>query len=167
MFQLQRQILKLAVMVALELLAECTEQSAPQPFTLSIANKAWDAAELETVIMSFDNSQQARGKGFWKGKVEKGLLPLLQALTSCLEARDEGQQRLQEAKVLAQRPCANPLCSNVSGCSEARLRGRRCSGCRAVRYCSRECQAADFARHSRVCGQLAQEHAGAPPSSSG
>ncbi|GAB4823207.1 hypothetical protein N2152v2_010253 [Parachlorella kessleri] len=111
-FQLQRQILKLAVMVALELLAECTKQSAPQPFTLSIANKAWDAAELET-------------------------------------AQDEGQQRLQEAKVLAQRPCANPLCSNVSGCSEARLRGRRCSGCRAVRYCSRECQAADFARHSR------------------
>ncbi len=167
MFQLQRQILDIAVTVALSLVEECTEQRGSHPFTLHIANKTWDAAGLENFIRGFRNSQEARGKGFWKGKVEKGLLPLAHALMKCLRARDEGQQRVQEAQVLAQRPCTNPLCPNLSGCSEARLRGRRCSGCRAVRYCSRECQAADFAKHFRVCGQLAQEHVGAPTSRSG
>ncbi|GAB4818687.1 hypothetical protein N2152v2_005733 [Parachlorella kessleri] len=158
-FQLQRQILDVAVKVALGLLAECTEQSAPHPFTLRVLDKAWEAAELEDIIMTFHDSQEARSKGFWKGKVQKGLLPLAQSLTSCLSAQEEGQQLgLKEAQVLARRPCANPLCCNVSGCSEARLRGRRCSGCQVVRYCSRECQAADFAKHARVCGQLRQEH---------
>ncbi len=145
-------------MVALGLVVECAEESGAHPFTLHLANKAWDVAELENFILSFHNSQEAHSKAFWIGKVQKGLLPLAQALRNCLSDPDEGQQRLQEAQVLAQRPCANPLCSNVSGCSEARMRGCRCSGCRAVRYCSRECQAADFAKHSRVCGQLAQAH---------
>jgi hypothetical protein len=51
--------------------------------------------------------------------------------------------------------CNNSGCLNLSGLSEAELVGKsRCSGCKACFYCSRECQAAAWPLHKRVCKQL-------------
>jgi hypothetical protein len=43
----------------------------------------------------------------------------------------------------------------------AGLRGVRCGGCGLVRYCCPEHQQADWKRHGRVCGRLAQARAAA------
>ncbi len=68
--------------------------------------------------------------------------------------RDEDEPQQEEVVKGASRPCANLLCTNVRGCSEARLRGRRCGGCGIVRYCSRECQLQHWAQHGHVCAAL-------------
>ena len=65
---------------------------------------------------------------------------------------------LELAQAAATRSCANLLCPNVGGEGrEAEGRpNQRCSACRAVRYCCRECSVADWrAGHRRVCGALA------------
>ncbi len=84
-FQLQRQILKIGVQVALGLLAECTEQSGPHPFTLRVVDKVWDAGELENIIMTFHNSQEARSKGFWKREGAERSVPLGASSVGLLE----------------------------------------------------------------------------------
>ncbi|PNH04941.1 hypothetical protein TSOC_008853 [Tetrabaena socialis] len=52
--------------------------------------------------------------------------------------------------------CANPLCGNLEGPSEAALKLLRCGGCGGrVRYCSRGCQQAHWrAGHAAECGAL-------------
>ena len=124
------------------------------PWILLVRGKAWGGPEVHQLLVSL-HRPKVRSRGLWKNEVEGKLLPIAQALVSeCLGGQDDGEQQVSEATALSLRPCANPLCTNVSGCSEGRLRGQRCSGCRAVRYCSTECQAADFGSHARVCGQL-------------
>jgi hypothetical protein len=68
----------------------------------------------------------------------------------------EGQEACR-ARALALRCCAFPLCTNLAGASEAALRSRNCSRCMVAAYCSTACQRADWARHKRVCKQLAQQ----------
>jgi hypothetical protein len=61
---------------------------------------------------------------------------------------------LRRARALALRSCANPHCANLAGATEAALRGRRCGGCGAVRYCSEACCRADWRAHRRACRLL-------------
>ena len=65
---------------------------------------------------------------------------------------------LELAQAAATRSCANLRCPNVGGEgreAEGRL-NQRCSACRAVRYCCRECSVVDWrVGHKRVCGALA------------
>lgn len=50
--------------------------------------------------------------------------------------------------------CGHAGCTNCWGASEASFRGRRCGGCRRMRYCSEECAAVDWERHRPLCVQL-------------
>lgn len=50
---------------------------------------------------------------------------------------------MRRCRVLGLRSCASPRCTDLRGHSEALLRGRRCGGCGAVRYCSDACAMAD------------------------
>jgi hypothetical protein len=50
--------------------------------------------------------------------------------------------------------CNNPDCENMAGVSEAAASCKACSRCRC-RYCSVECQNADWRRHKQACRQLA------------
>ncbi len=43
------------------------------------------------------------------------------------------------------RMCANPFCGEFSGRSEEGLRLKKCGRCKAVQYCSMECQQHDWA----------------------
>ncbi|KAL4421385.1 hypothetical protein ABPG75_010676 [Micractinium tetrahymenae] len=67
-----------------------------------------------------------------------------------------------QAQALAQRPCAHLLCGNPLGGWEDSevLRGKRCSGCRVVRFCSRECSVAAWPGHKAACRALAAAAAG-------
>jgi hypothetical protein len=73
------------------------------------------------------------------------------------------QARLERSRALgAGSGCSYVGCVSLLGPSECDLRCRRCSGCGVVRYCSPECQRADWVQHhGRVCAQLASNMAGA------
>ena len=63
--------------------------------------------------------------------------------------------RLDLARAAATRNCANLLCPHFGG---AGRRGKKCTGCRAVRYCCQECNVAGWrAGHKHVCATLAAE----------
>lgn len=52
--------------------------------------------------------------------------------------------------------CGYAWCCNLEGRSEAEVRLRACGRCRAVGYCSAECQRADWAAgHKAECGKAA------------
>jgi hypothetical protein len=55
--------------------------------------------------------------------------------------------------------CNNLGCSNLAGVSDAVTGARACSGCRC-RYCSVECQKADWQRHKHACRSMAAARAG-------
>ncbi|KAL4451939.1 hypothetical protein ABPG75_007601 [Micractinium tetrahymenae] len=60
---------------------------------------------------------------------------------------------------LATRACANPACATLEGGSEAALKTRRCSACKAVRFCGEACSRQDWRRHKVACRLLAAEAA--------
>ena len=68
--------------------------------------------------------------------------------------------RLKVARATATRDCANLRCPHFSG---AGRRGKKCAGCRAVRYCCQECNVAGWrAGHKHVCAALAAERQSKP-----
>jgi len=159
---MQRQILTVLLSITLSLEKVVTpEQWESLSIMCQVEGKELGPARLQKLVRSHTGAaKQLRAKGYWKKEVA-GLLVVVRAIVTVLEAQDveeERQQELREAELLALRPCANPLCTYLSGCSEGRLRGRRCGGCRVVHYCSLLCQSADYPKHSRVCGQLVQQH---------
>ena len=70
------------------------------------------------------------------------------------------QLAIWRAHILTARKCGNPRCASLEGASEAAARGHKCSGCRLVRYCSRQCSVADWPQHKLCCKLLQQEAAG-------
>lgn len=85
--------------------------------------------------------QRLSTHGFWEQEVAGALLPALKRLAAAVpgggEQQPEGAESLLRAvRAHGARPCAHPGCTNMRGASEGRLRGRRCGGCGAVRYCS-------------------------------
>ena len=71
------------------------------------------------------------------------------------EAGEQLQQAVAAAEALATRPCAHPGCATIVGPSEAAApRGKRCGGCRLVRYCGPACQKADWKGHKAACREL-------------
>ena len=52
--------------------------------------------------------------------------------------------------------CANPTCElNKLDKSTGQVKFKKCSRCKAVIYCSRECQVAHYPEHKRLCRELA------------
>ena len=47
-------------------------------------------------------------------------------------------------------PSQDPLCSACAKCKQVK-KVMKCSGCKLIRYCGRDCQKADYARHKVVC----------------
>jgi hypothetical protein len=93
---------------------------------------------------------------------EQGLSKLLVGAQD-VEAAKAAAVQLQKAGLaltgLATRHACNyPPCSKVSGPSERLLvsgSSTMCAGCRAARYCSRECQKQQWKEHRPVCKALA------------
>ena len=70
------------------------------------------------------------------------------------------QLAVRRSRALALRRCANALCPNLGGMSEARLKGQLCSGCQAVRFCSVECsRVAWHSEHRLACAALRRKAA--------
>ncbi|KAL4440126.1 hypothetical protein ABPG75_003127 [Micractinium tetrahymenae] len=83
----------------------------------------------------------------------------------CDTPRFQAAARLELARAAAARSCADLRCPNVGlegGPGAGEGRGcKRCSGCRAVWYCSAACSKADWRSagggHKWTCEQLAAE----------
>lgn len=78
------------------------------------------------------------------------------ALPTPEPAASADELALRRAHAFALRSCANPRCANLAGESEAALRGRRCTGCRVLHYCSEACSRLDWPAHKRACRLLRQ-----------
>ncbi|PRW58358.1 hypothetical protein C2E21_2893 [Chlorella sorokiniana] len=82
----------------------------------------------------------------------RGLAEVLQALWQQQQPERQRQVQLELARAAAARPgCSYLRCAQVQG---AKI--KRCTGCRAVRYCSVACQHADWRQggHRQVCRLL-------------
>jgi len=111
-------------------------------------------------LAAFKQRQKLSRPGFWEKAVQQQLLPCMMALASAVDVEDDRRcgwaVQLQTEQALATRVCANPACLVLRGCSEARMRSKKCPGCEVVRYCSRQCQLEDYRRHAAVCQHLKQ-----------
>jgi hypothetical protein len=66
--------------------------------------------------------------------------------------------------------CNNPLCANLSQPTEMQIvqgSQHKCSACRVVRYCGKECQAKHWKQHKPVCKALVAAAAAAAGSGNG
>ena len=128
--------------------------------TAAAAKAALKVLDSVRQLPNLKQRKQLSSPSFWQVHVKQQLLPALMTLASAYLAAHSpapGERQVRVATALATRVCANPGCLNLRGCSEGRLRSRRCSGCGVARYCSRECQVADFEVHGKVCQQLGAE----------
>lgn len=84
---------------------------------------------------------------------------LTRPLASTTDPEDpQLQQAVLVARMLATRACSHTRCTTVVGPSEEdQPRGKRCSGCRTVRYCGVGCQKADWPTHKAACRELRRE----------
>jgi hypothetical protein len=76
-----------------------------------------------------------------------------------LEAAAAEHGRAAGARALAARcGCNNPACARTAGLTRAQAKAlfpaQRCNRCKTVRYCSPECQRADWPTHAAVCRSL-------------
>ncbi|KAK9823609.1 hypothetical protein WJX72_004210 [[Myrmecia] bisecta] len=62
---------------------------------------------------------------------------------------------LERLRMAAPGPgCQNPACLNLAGSCEAKMRLRKCAGCKKARYCGAGCQQAAWKLHKHVCAEL-------------
>ena len=99
---------------------------------------------------------------FWR-RLRVEVVEPLEALVARNEAEGDGgaerqaQLAVEAAQALGTRPCAHVRCTTLLGGSEADApRGRRCGGCKVVRYCGPACQKADWRAHKAACRELVQ-----------
>lgn len=101
-----------------------------------------------------------------------GIEALRQAVRAAIDAAPAARQQeaaaavdpaevqalaLRRARALAtRRSCGNPCCASLVGVSEAGSRGKKCTGCRLVRFCGAECSKQDWRLHKRACRALQQ-----------
>jgi hypothetical protein len=64
---------------------------------------------------------------------------------------------VQQAHALGTLRCAHLGCTNLAGASEAQVKGKLCSGCRTVRFCSEACSQAAWRQHKAACKAIQQE----------
>lgn len=87
-----------------------------------------------------------------------GMLPLIARLAAGLqehwsEPEQQATAQLELAQAVGSLNCSNLRCPNLEG---GGVKGRRCSGCMTVRYCSKACALADWrAGHRQACKALA------------
>jgi hypothetical protein len=125
-------------------LAKLTQEMAAAALTAQDAVRAWQAA---------GGSLPAGGAGQAQPPTADELHGDLLAPPVPAE-----QLLLRAEEALATRACANPACTGCMSSSEAGMpQGKRCRGCRTVRFCGAACQAADWARHKRACRLLATD----------
>ena len=118
--------------------------------------------ELEQAIAHFDAADIDQRSDQMAAPFQFLLKPAGQVAALVEAYYQQPEQRaaavLELAQAAATRSCANLRCPNVAGQgreAEGR-RNQRCSACRAVRYCCRECSVVDWkAGHKRVCAALA------------
>ena len=107
-------------------------------------------------------TKQLRSRAAWEQaqrELQRCAKPAGAAHWAALAAEKAGEGQwaeleLRAARVWALCPCSNLRGTNVRGASEARLRGRRCSGCWVARFCSEGCVREAWDVHSRVCARL-------------
>ena len=74
--------------------------------------------------------------GYWRA-ARSQLLPGLVQQCRELAARGSEMDAVYREIAVSAIMCTNPGCANVSGCREADLAHKRCSGCLEARYCCR------------------------------
>ncbi|GAB4823491.1 hypothetical protein N2152v2_010537 [Parachlorella kessleri] len=136
-------------------------EAGDDPATAVAGRTALEVLQNVQQLQPARQRKQQRSPKFWELQVKQELLPALVTLALAAAAKrpswDELSQELATLRALATRVCASPNCCNIHGCSEGRLRSRRCSECGIARYCCRACQVADFWAHRKVCSLLAAE----------
>lgn len=105
-------------------------------------------------------AEKLRERQVWAQTVRRQLLPPVLALAERAGEEQEAAGAQAAAATSAAlcdalelRACANPGCTNVQGCSEGRLRGRRCGGCGSLRFCSEACLQQHWPEHAAACTQ--------------
>ena len=122
-----------------------------------------DVAAVQGAYELVDDGPAGAGSAaYWRRLRAEVTEPLAAALDAKAAASsDPAQLAVDVAEALATRTCAHVGCTTVVGASEAAApRGKRCSGCRLVRYCGAACQTADWPAHKAACRELRQRSAG-------
>ena len=122
------------------------------------------SAALRAASHALDFSYPTLGglPAFWERVQAELVEPLVLELEAQAAAEEEegGAARqaalaVEAAEALATRPCAHPCCTTIVGPREAaQPLGKRCGGCRLVRYCGVGCQKADWPAHKAACREL-------------
>ena len=103
------------------------------------------------------------GSASWQRLREKVAEPLAALLAGRAAAEEadaarQAQVAVDVARALATRACGHVACTTVTGASEAEMPlGKRCGGCRLVRYCGPGCQKADWPAHELACRELQRQ----------
>ena len=152
---------------ASQVLGPCVEQPSSGGAPATAAQEGQPNAAAAAAV-----GAQLPSAAAWREQVERGLLPQLEQAARAHASRPVPAEQQEEverqwddvqvarARALALRSCANLACTNLMGVSEAECRGHRCSACRTVRYCGRECSVADWPRHRPACRLLQARAAG-------
>jgi hypothetical protein len=70
---------------------------------------------------------------------------------------DHQQLAVRQATALGTLRCAYLGCINLASASEAQAKGKLCSGCRTVRFCSEACSQAAWRQHKAACKAIQRE----------
>ena len=113
---------------------------------------AWEDLESHAELLN--------SPAYWERmrvEVTEPLAAVLTAEAAAIEgaAAEELEAEVELAEALALRPCAHLGCTTILGPGGGEVpRGKRCGGCRLLRYCGAACQKADWPGHKTACREL-------------